>query len=138
MNQVYENIKALTSVLVGGTVEVTISEPWEFGTEVSSDHISAVVERVNIIIDSKTEEFTKIEKLLVRILKPFAFKTLKFEYLLASPRHFGSGLRELSLGGETSFNFLRISALDAKSTSPFQANSSWRGGPEALIGTLKL
>jgi len=138
MNEPYESIKKMTSALIGALVQIRISDPWEFVTEVQADSIVAVIEQVSIRIDTKTDLYSESESILIRIIKPFAYKTRKFEFLLSSPRHFGKGLRELMNGGDIPFNFLRIAELTAKSNDPFQADDDWRGGPEGLIGTLKI
>ena len=134
----YENIKTMTDALVGTKVQILVSDPWDFATEVLVESIIAVIEHVLIRIDAKTVEFHEHESVLLRVLEPFAYKKLKFEYLLASPRHFGNGLQELSRGENIPFNFLRIPELEAKPDDPFQAERDWRGGPEGLIGTLKM
>lgn len=138
MNEPYENIKKLTSALVGAKVQILVSDPWEFGTEVGTGSILAVIEQVSIKIDVKTDEFSERESILIRILSPFAYRKMKFEFLIASPRHFGNGLQELNSGGDIPFNFLRIPELEAKSNDPFKAENDWRGGQEGLIGTLKI
>lgn len=119
-------------------MQILVSDPWEFGTEVQTDSISAVIEQVSIRIDAKTDEFSERETILVRILAPFAYRKMKFEFLIASPRHFGNGLQELNRGGDIPFNFLRIPEVEAQSNDPFKGENDWRGGQEGLIGTLKI
>jgi hypothetical protein len=128
----------MTSALIGALVQLRISDPWEFVTEVQKNSIDAVIEQVSVRIDAKTDKYSERESILIRIMKPFAYKTRKFEFLLSSPRHFGKGLRELMNGGDISFNFLRIPELTAKSDDPFRADDDWRGGPEGFIGSVQM
>ena len=138
MNETYENIKQLTDSLVGAKVQVLVSDPWEFVTEVRAESISTIIEQVSIRIDAKHDEFSELESILIRILEPFAYRKMKFEFFIASPRHFENGLQALNNGGDIPFNFLRIPELEAKSNNPFKADNDWRGGQEGLIGTLKI
>jgi hypothetical protein len=138
MDEPYQNIQIFTNALVGAKVQIQISEPWEFGAEVKTDSILAIIEQISIRITAKTNAFSERESILIRVLAPFAYKKLKFEFLLASPRHDGKGLHQLQRGEDIPFNFLRIPELEAKSDDPFRASKNWRGGPECLIGMLRM
>ena len=136
MREPYENIKTISSKLVGSKVQVLVSEPWDFAEEFRAEKIIAIIEQIFIQLHIRTDEFKEHESILLRVLEPFGYKKMKFEYLLASPRHYGDSLQELSKGGNIPFNFLRIPEVEAKSNDLFQAGKNWRGGPEGLIGSL--
>ena len=63
---------------------------------------------------------------------------MKYQHILASPRHCGKGLAEFISDGHVSFGFLRIPEDVASSDDPFLSEVTWRGGPEAFIGSLQL
>lgn len=138
MNEPYENIQNFANALVGAKVQVQISEPWEFGAEAKTDSIPAIIEQILIRIDAKSDGVSVQESILIRILAPFAYKKMKFEFLIAAPRHFDNGLQNLNSRRDISFNFLRIPELEAISNDPFKAENVWRGGHDGLIGTLRI
>ena len=137
MNNSYENIERLSRSLIGAEVIVSVSDPWEFESKLGSNQIPSVIEQCSIRFHGITGKADGVEEsLLLRVHKPFGYNNLKFEYLLASPRHVGKGLHNLNSGESVPFNFLRIPEAGAKSEDPFQAENQWRGGPEGLIGSL--
>jgi hypothetical protein len=136
MNNSYENIERLSRSLIGAEVTVSVSDPWEFGSEHGNNPIPSVIEQCFIRFHGNVGKAVGVEEaLLIRVQKPFGYKKIKFEYLLASPRHVGKGLHNLNSGESVPFNFLRIPEAGAKE-DPFQAENQWRGGPEGLIGSL--
>ena len=126
------------SALVGRHLSLVISEPWEFEDEAPSPAFAATITDVYVSYHARQHSEKLIEQLLVRLDRPFGYKKLKTEYLIASPRHEGFGLKELSRGGAISFNFCRASSEQAASDEPFD-RSRWKNVPSfGLTGTLKL
>lgn len=134
----YNNINELVKSLVGKSAEIQVSDPWDFCTDIARTSITASIEQLSIQISGKCDNTSYTESLLLRIAKPFAYQNLKYEYIIASPRHTDKGLGDLMNHESVPFNYLRISSDQAVSENPFLSEKKWRGGPEAFIGALNL
>jgi hypothetical protein len=120
--------------LIGRRVSMGISEPWEFGNAVPDCRLVGEIVAVHIVTQIRGPKETIREQLLVHIEKPFAYKRLKTEYLLASPRHEGYALLQFADGEPVSFNFLRASAERASSEDALDGRR-WKEAPSfCLIG----
>lgn len=115
--------------LVGTQVEVTVSDPWEFGTQHGTGPFAATVLRAG-------RGETGQEALLLRLRAPLAYRGVNCEYLVASPRHTSGSLSALTAGGgAVSCGFTVIGEERAAAPDPLDL-SWWRGGV-GLIGTLR-
>jgi hypothetical protein len=118
-------------------VEVSISEPWSFGEGKETSPFNAIIEQVSIKYHSRDKKLQVSESVLLRVARPFAYRNVKCEFLLASPRHVGIGLHNLVSGEHVPFNFLRISSDRACSDDPFcKRSEKWHEKTFGLIGTL--
>lgn len=123
--------------LIESTVKVSIGEPWGFGKGKERNPFEAVIEKISIRLLSHGKKTEIQEALLLRIKQPFPYNQLKCEFFLATPRHVGMGLEELSSGELVAFNFIRIPKDHAQSDDPFHSRSDNRGKNYfGLIGSL--
>jgi hypothetical protein len=105
--------------LVGKTVLIRLSDPWELGESFGWEPLSAVV------ISAKGNDHGGA--LLVRLDSPFTYKDVRCEYFVARPRHEGSNVEELLSGSPVLCSITRISEERLKAQDPFDL-SWWRGG----------
>jgi hypothetical protein len=75
---------------------------------------------------------------VIRLECPFAYRSLKWEYLLASPRHEGTRLTDVSTAEVVSFNFVRMPSEQASSDAPFDFVQCHAPPAIGLIGTMRL
>lgn len=123
--------------LIESTVNVSIGEPWDFGKGKERNPFEAVIEKISIRLLSHGKKTEIQEALLLRIKHPFPYSQLKCEFLLATPRHMGIGLEELSSGELVAFNFIRLPEDHARSDDPFQSRLDNSGENYfGLIGSL--
>jgi hypothetical protein len=119
-------------------VRLGISEPWEFGTEVRADPLSGRIIQIRRDIRADSSGTRYHELAVVQLERPFAYRGLKCEFLLASPRHEGLDFADIQSHEVVSFNFLRISSERASSDDPFD-HTRWRSQRTfALIGAMRL
>lgn len=138
MKKVDTNLNDLIQNLTKMNVEVSIGEPWNFGEGKERNPFEAIIEQVLITIHSMGNKIIVKESVLLRIRQPFPYNNLKCEFLLASPRHEGIGLRNFINGNLVSFNFLRIPKDDACSDNPFmRENSTLNDKYYGLIGSIQ-
>jgi len=124
--------------LVGRKVSLAISEPWEFGTEVGTEPIRGDITEIQRELRANSSGLRCNDLAVIRLDRPFAYRSLKCEYLLASPRHEGSSLTDIASAEVVSFNFSRIPSEQASSDAPFDL-TRWRTQPTfGLIGTMRL
>lgn len=137
MNKVGTDIQSFISSLVNTAVKVSIGDPWDFGKGKENNPFDAVIEQVSMRYRSHGRKVEEQEAVLLRVKHPFPYANVKCEFLLATPRHVGIGLKELNSNKPVSFNFLRIPLDQARSDDPFQ-NSSKKHGDKyfGLIGSL--
>jgi hypothetical protein len=131
-------IRSKVEALVGRKVSIAISDPWEFGSEVGTEPI-----RGNIIEAKREHRANSIGLLrndlaVIRLECPFAYRSLKWEYLLASPRHEGTRLTDVSTAEVVSFNFVRMPSEQASSDAPFDFVQCHAPPAIGLIGTMRL
>ena len=119
MTKMDGDIQRFIGQLMNLDVKVSIGEPWNFGDGKERNPFGAVIEQVSIKYHSRGKKIQASESVLLRVSRPFAYRNVKCEFLLASPRHVGIGLRHLVSGEHVSFNFLRISSDQACSDDPF-------------------
>lgn len=106
--------------LIGKAVNLTISEPWDFGAAHGNGPFPATV------VDVTREEGTGGGALLVRLEKPLWFQGNFCEHLIATPSAGGEKLDKLEPSGSLSCRFVSISPQGARSASPFDL-TWWRG-----------
>ena len=105
--------------LIGQTVEILVSDPWEFGTEVGTGPFLARIEKVFSSRLIAVSESTSEERILLHLDKPFGYNGLKCEYLIASSRLAGEYLAVLAVGNIAATNFVRVSQIRAEADDPF-------------------
>lgn len=132
------NSKSQLAELIDQYVSITISDPWEFETEVGIASFSGMIIDVFVVTHIRKDSQNVIEQILVHLTKPFGYKGLKTEFLIGSPRHKGNGLTNLLNEKLISFNFYRVSKARAGSDTPFD-DSRWGNDPSfSLIGGIEL
>ena len=126
-------MKKITSSLIGKSVILTLSDPWELGESVEWKPLFGTVIAEGIRPESS---FGKAgEAILVQLSNPFVFNDIRYEYLQGSPRHEGKYLADLSLAKRELFcSFVRVSITQVEAGKRFDL-SWWRGGG-SLIGNL--
>jgi hypothetical protein len=123
--------------LIGLRVAVQISDPWEFGTEIGTHPISAVIEQVFCSRRAWHGRVVRDEQILLRVEKPFAFKNHKCEFFLGSCRHEGDTLAILLDSLESvPCGFTRVPAEDASSDMLFTAEHFDPARRFGLIGSV--
>lgn len=109
--------------LVGLSVEVEISEPWNFETENGPGPLAAAVE------DARNSE------VLLRLEVPVRVGGKHCNHLIASARYEGHCLLELLQGSTVTVSITAISIDDASTDDLFKL-ASWKGGM-GLIGSIR-
>lgn len=115
--------------LIGKSVTLTISEPWDFGTVHGNGPFAAAIVDVTPNHDSRGPR-----GLLVRLAKPLWYQGNVCEYMIATPRASGDDLGKLARNEGVSCGFVSISPRGAKSTTPFDL--TWWRGWGALLGVV--
>ena len=120
MNKIDTNTHDLIHALMNLNVKISIGKPWNFGEGKERNPFEAIIHQVFITNHSKGKKITVEESLLLQVSQPFPYNGVKCEFLLASPRHVGIGLRDFIKGDHVSFNFLRIPEDEANADNPFR------------------
>ena len=115
--------------LIGKPVNLTISEPWDFGAVHGNGPFPATV------VDVTPREGTGTGALLVRLEKPLWFQGNFCEHLIATPAPGGEKLEGLAPNGKLNCRFVSISPQGARSASPFDL--TWWRGWGALRGVIQ-
>jgi hypothetical protein len=119
--------------LVGKTVEMGVSDPWEFETETGTGKMTAKVLQIGREILQPGNEGSI--SLLLHVVQPVKYKGVICEFFVASPRHSGKDFTLLDKMA-VPCAFTLIPPERAESNNPFDL-SWWRGGI-GLIGGLGL
>lgn len=115
--------------LIGRSVNLTISDPWDFGSVHGNGPFQAR------IVDVTPDQGEKRGgALLVRLLTPLWYQGNVCEHLIATPRSGSDGFRGLGRRETIQCGFVSISPQGAKSASPFDL--TWWRGWGTLLGTL--
>lgn len=114
------------NTLMGKKLILTVSEPWDFGTEHGSGPFEVTVKS-----ESKSA-------LLLKLSKSFMFDDVEWELLSATPRHEGADILTLAKGGKLHVNIIRVTEEEAKSDTESFGWLSYRGRYSMLIGSLQL
>lgn len=123
--------------LVSRRVAIQISDPWEFGTEIGTNPIPAVVEQVLVSQRAWRGKSLRDEQLLLRVEKPFAFMNHKCEFFLGSCRHEGDTFATLLTSFESmSCGFTRVPAEEASADTLFSATHLDSTRHFGLIGSI--
>jgi hypothetical protein len=138
MKKIDTNINDLIHALMNLNVKISIGEPWNFGEGKERNPFDAIIHQVFITNHSKGNKINVKESLLLQINQPFPYNSVKCEFLLASPRHVGVGLRDFIKGDHVSFNFLRIPEDEARADNPFR-NENFKLNKKCfgLIGSIE-
>lgn len=118
----------MNTTLEEKSVVLNISDPWDLGERLNWKSLSAVV----IAVDNNSTQ----ERIILRLVEPFEYKSIRCEYFVASPRHENCQINDLLRGVGVFCGLTRIPDERLHSADPFDLEW-WRGGP-ALIGELLL
>jgi len=110
--------------LIGRTLILMVSDPWEFGTEHGVGPFEVTVEQV-----SETHIFLKV-------VSPWTYMDIQWEYLVGTGRH--GSLVALFTGEKISTNLIRGTLENANIDPETFGAKSYRGQFGGLIGTLQL
>lgn len=110
--------------LVGARVVVMVSDPWEFGTEVSSGPLYGTV------LQGQERD------LLLSLRRPIQFRSVWYSHLLASPRHAGVRFDGLPAHTQVPASLVLITEATAEGSDPFSRDHWTRG--IGLIGSVRL
>lgn len=116
--------------LINMEVELIVSDPWEFCTELGAGPFNARILQVG-----KSQDVPDKDAVLIQLLSPVTYREVTCEFFVASPRHENETLQSLGEGREVSCGLTVIPVDRAHSPNPFDL-SWWRGGV-GLIGTLR-
>ncbi len=122
--------------LIGSTIELQLSDPWEAVSKIGDGPMRAVIVATKLQSLPNQNGTLSKQSILVRIAQPFTFSGQQYEYFLLSPRQTGSGIEDMSTGKALPSNLLHVSEDIGCSDDPFSAQevTKWRGGG-AFIGT---
>lgn len=111
------------------TAQLTImlSDPWELGEALKWQPLQG-----NLLRSVNDE---KGGQALIKLEKSLEYRDAICRYVIASPRHEGVEISNLSVGKSVLCGLTGISEQQAESSNPFDL-SSWRGGI-AFIGDVK-
>lgn len=118
------------SELEGLRVNLSVSDPWDFGTIHGTGPFSAQV------LKECSPEGQRACAILIKLDKPLKYKDLRCEYFVASPRLERDSLDNIQQGVSVGCGLTCISEEHAKSPDPFDL-SWWRGGV-GLIADLSI
>lgn len=116
--------------LVGMRVSITVSDPWDFGTEHGTGPFAAKVLQAGSNYWVSGED-----ALLLQLETSLSYQGSTCEYFVATPRFEIGSLASLISGYKVECNFTRVPESRTTSANPFDL-SWWRGGV-GLIGTLQ-
>ncbi|HEY7066040.1 MAG TPA: hypothetical protein VII06_31500 [Chloroflexota bacterium] len=116
--------------LKGRTVQVWVSEPWDFGTEHGCGPFRATV------LESGAVDSMPGDTVLLRLATALEFKGVRCEYLVATPRHEAPSFASLDSGGMLPANLVRIP--EDRAAAPDPLNLDWWRGGVGLVGSLQL
>lgn len=102
-------------------VEITVSDPWEWGTEVGCGPFPAKVLKWKMGPDGKPTQ------MLLSFLEPKTFQGVECTYFVGGPRFVGHRLEDVIRGGMVDCDLTRIPEERVNSADPFDL-SWWRGG----------
>ena len=117
------------SELVGRTVTLTVSDPWELVDEIGVGPHPCRILRVGSDAENPARK-----SLLVEIVRAVSRRGVPFQYLIASTRSAGQDWVSLEKEKGVDCGFIRIPPERAESADPFDL-SWWRGG-DAFLGNL--
>jgi hypothetical protein len=110
-------------------VEIIVSDPWDWGTDVGCGPLAAKILKWKIGKDSQPMA------MLLCLLTPQVYKGMECQYFVASPRHVECHIEDVVRGKELACGLVHIPEAHATSSDPFDL-SWWRGGV-ALICTVR-
>lgn len=116
--------------LIDMEVDITVSDPWDFGTEHGTGPFTG-----KVLQTGSNYWVSGEDAILLQVEPPLAYRGTTCEYFVATPRLITSSLPSLTNGYQVECNLTRIPEGQAISANPFDL-SWWRGGV-GLIGTLR-
>ncbi len=102
-------------------VEIGVSDPWDWGTEVGCGPFDARILKWQLGPDGKPIQ------MLLSFVEPKTFQGVDCTYFVGSPRFVGRQLEDIICGDAVHCGLTRISEERANSADPFDL-SWWRGG----------
>jgi len=102
-------------------VEITVSDPWEWGTEVGVTPLSAKILRWRIGEDYRPTE------ILLSLLKTVMYKGVECRFFVGTPALEREHLEDIARGLAVECALTQIPEDRARSSDPFDL-SWWRGG----------
>ncbi len=115
--------------LVGKSLAMSISEPWEVASSPGKGPRLAEVVQAD-----DGESRGREASILVRLQQPIEHGASEHEYFVGTSRHEGEKLTDLLRGKQIVCNLTAVTTSQAKSADPFDL-SAWRGGL-GLVATL--
>ena len=119
----------MISMLEGLSINVVVSDPWEFGTLHGTGPFTGKILKVGV--DPSNSER---QSALIQLDMPLVFEGVQCEFFVANSRHVDESLQDILNGSSVVCNLTRISQDHASSSNPLDL-SWWRGGV-GLICTL--
>lgn len=119
----------MTKNLINKKVAFWISDPWDFGEQLSWPTLEAT------IVNVKNDGGMPIS-IAIKLTSPFVYKDTRCEFFIVSPRLEGNDFSQLNKKQSVFSGFTRITSDQIAADDPFDL-SHWRGGV-ALIGSIEL
>lgn len=116
----------MNSFLLGKKIQLLISDPWDFGTELGSGPFEAIIENMSQ------------DLLLIHLKKPWIYQNALWEYLVAQSREINSGLSALQTRKKILVNFIRTTPDQVREDPEFFGAKSYRGKYSMLTGSVIL
>ena len=123
--------KVNPNALVGRSVEIVASDPWDVVTVIGTAPRRAIV----LEATDKTMDIDSAA-LLIRMEHPFTYTEAEYQHFIATVRYEGDDVADLTRGKAIVFNLTAVSKEQTESPTPL-GMSDWRGGL-GLIATVKL
>jgi len=122
----------MVSLVPGMTVEIIVSDPWDFGTAHGAGPFKACL----TCAASDPNRAMKGTAAVFKLEETRMFRDVKCEYFVAQTRHEGSDLERLSVGEPVNCNLICIPVERALSDNPLDL-AWWRGGVSLLASVRK-
>lgn len=116
--------------LKGRTIQVWVSDPWDFGTEHGCGPFRATV------LESRAVDGMSGDAVVLRLSNPLDFEGVRCECLVAVPRHESSSFASLHSGAIVPSNLAVIPQDRTAAAVPLNL-VRWRGGV-GLVGSLQV
>ena len=108
-------------------VRITLSDPWDLGESLKWQPLYGDVVKATLAAHGG--------RALVKLDQPLAYKGVKYQFAVATPRHAGDTLELLCKGGAVFCGFTGVSDEHAVSEKALSTDH-WRGGL-AFIGNIE-